>query len=268
MSAIRPARLVAVVLGSLLVGWALLSLAVWFQADRLLFQPHEASYRAGADVTLIPTRGGEEIAARWLPAPGARYTLLYAHGNAEDLGDLRWHLEELRSAGFSVLAFDYRGYGASQGRPSTRASAEDADAAYDHLVRVLGVPPERIIAHGRSLGGGVMAGLASRRPVAGLVLESTFVSAFRVVPWAAVFPFDRMKTERALRGMRIPVLVVHGSDDAVVPEWHGRALYGAARGPKHALWIRGAGHDDLADVAGERYARALRDFAASLEAPR
>lgn len=253
---------VAVVLAAI---YLLLAGAVWWYAERIIFQPHAPGYGASAGFRLVPVAGADSIAVLWLPNPAARYTILYSHGNAEDLGDLQSFLRELHDAGFSVLAYDYRGYGASSRRvPSERGAYEDLAAAYAHLTGALGIPPERVILHGRSLGGGITSHLASRRPVAGVILESTFVSAFRVAVPRPIFPFDRFATGGRLRDVHAPVLVIHGTRDEVIPYWHGKALLNAANPPRAHLWVDGAGHNDLVYVAGARYWAALRDFAASL----
>lgn len=165
-----------------------------------------------------------------------------------------------------MLAYDYSGYGLSTGRPSERAAYADVDAAYDHLTRTEGVPPERIIAHGRSLGGGVAADLASRRPVAGLVLESTFTTIHGVVSGFPLVPFDRFRTWSKLPRVRAPVLVIHGTEDEVIGFAHGQRLFQRAPSPKRHYWVRGAGHNDLTWVAGDEYWRVMQDFAASLPA--
>jgi fermentation-respiration switch protein FrsA (DUF1100 family) len=121
--------------------------------------------------------------------------------------------------------------------------------------------------HGRSLGGGPAAELASREPVAGLVLESTFTSVLGVSRWGRAFPFDWFRTLRRLNRVRAPVLVIHGTADEVIPLANGRALFHAARGPKQSLWVDGAGHNDLVERAGARYWAALRRFADSLPPP-
>ena len=237
---------------------------VWMYCVRLIFMPHAPGYSGG--VEMVAAADGDSIATVWLPNPEARYTILFSHGNGEDLGDLRHFLPLLRDAGFSVLAYDYRGYGLSTRKaPTERRAYEDLAAAYEHLTGRLGVPPERVILHGRSLGGGIASHLASRRPAAGLILESTFVSAFRVPVTRPLFPFDRFATAARLRDVHYPVLVIHGARDEVVPYWHGPALLEAANPPRTHFWVQGAGHNDLAAVAGPRYTQALRDFAASLD---
>lgn len=247
-----------------LVAYAAFAALVWLFAERLIFLPPRARYEQTAEILAIPRAAGGTVAAVHLPNPRARYTILFSHGNGEDIVDNVVYLQLMRDTGFAVLAYDYSGYGLSTGRPSERAAYADIDAAYEHLTRELGVPPERIIAHGRSLGGAVTADLASRRPVAGLVLESTFTTAFRVVRAHRVVPFDRFRTIDKLPRITAPVLVVHGTDDGVVGFAHGSTLYERIRGPKRRLWVDGAGHNDLAWVAGDRYWDALREFAESL----
>lgn len=249
-----------------LIGYAGFAALIWLFAERLIFLPPSDRYPRDEQVLLIPRAGGGTIAAVHLRNPDARYTVLFSHGNAEHIVHGLDHLHAMRNAGFSVLAYDYSGYGLSTGRPSERAAYGDIQAAYDYLTRSKGVPPERIILHGRSLGGAVAADLASRHPAAGLVLESTFTSAFRVVRPYPILPFDRFRTESKLPRIRMPVLVIHGTEDEVIGFWHGQRLYELARGPKQRLWVPGATHNDLAWVAGQRYWAALRTFADSLPA--
>jgi fermentation-respiration switch protein FrsA (DUF1100 family) len=254
---LRVLRVIAIV-------YVVAAAALWLLGNRLMFLPGPASYRDDlAGLVRIPADGGA-LAAVWLPNPAARFTLLYSHGNAEDLGDDLPLLRALHAHGFAVLAYDYRGYGLSPGRPTERGAYADEAAAYAWLVREQQVPPGRIIVHGRSLGGGPAAELASREPVAGLVLESTFTTALSVSAWGRIFPFDWFRSARRLRDVRCPVLVIHGTADEVIPFAVGQRLYRAAREPKQALWVEGAGHDDLVEVAGERYWQALQRFADSL----
>jgi abhydrolase domain-containing protein 17 len=233
----------------------------WLASDRMIFQPPPSSYRAGQlPIVMVPTDGGS-IATLHLPNPRAAVTVLYAHGNAEDLGHAAPLLEELRRAGFAVLAFDYRGYGLSTGGPPSAASAtSDMKAVYQHAVRTLKIPPSRIVLYGRSVGSGPATDLAARVPIGGLVLESAFVSAFRVLTRVSLLPFDRFHNLRHIRRVRAPVLVIHGTEDEVIPVSHGRRLYEAAGQPKQALWIEGAHHNDVPFVAGARYWSTLAAF--------
>ncbi|HWN91795.1 MAG TPA: alpha/beta hydrolase, partial [Verrucomicrobiae bacterium] len=170
----------------------------------------------------------------------------------------------LRQLGFAVLAYDYRGYGTSEGSPSERHVYGDIEAAYQHLVRDRGVPSDRVIAYGRSVGAGAAVDLASRRPLAGLIVESGFVTAFRVMTRLPLLPFDKFRNIDKIGQVRCPVLVMHGEADEIVPLWHGQRLFQAAPSPKRLLAVAGAHHNDFMWVAGERYARALREFEALL----
>lgn len=249
----------------LAIAYVAFAAAVWGLADRWLFLPPPRGGEEEPGLLRIPVGAADTLSALWLPHPSARYAILYSHGNAEDLRDVRFVAERLRREGFSVLAYDYRGYGRSTGRPSTRAAMEDVRAAYDHLTGPLGVAPARVIAYGRSLGGGVTVPLAASVPVGGVVLESTFTSAFRTVVPFPVLPFDRMASAPRMSRISAPVLVIHGTEDAVVPPAHGRRLLELAPGPKRALWVDGAGHDDVHLLAGPRLGAALRALAATID---
>jgi abhydrolase domain-containing protein 17 len=233
----------------------------WLASDRMIFQPPPSSYRAGQlPIVMVPADGGS-VATLYLPNPLAAVTVLCAHGNAEDLGQLVPHLEELRRAGFAVIAFDYRGYGMSTGGPPSAAGAtSDMDAVYRHAVETLRIPPSRIVLYGRSVGSGPATELAARVPSGGLVLESAFVSAFRVLTRVTLLPFDRFDNLRHIRRVRAPILVIHGTADEVIPVSHGRRLYDAAGQPKQALWVEGAHHNDVPFVAGAQYWSALAAF--------
>lgn len=237
-------------------------------ADRLIFLPPRATYAADdLGIRFVPVGVEDRLAALYLPNPEASHTIIYSHGNAEDLGHLEPLLARMRDAGFSVLAYDYRGYGESTGSPpGTRAAQADLDAVFRYAIDVLGIPPSRIILFGRSVGSGPAVTLAAREPVGGLIIESAFLSAYRVITRIPLLPGDRFNNLRHLRDVACPVLVIHGTDDRVIPFWHGRRLYDSVRGPRQSLWVNGAGHNDVVHVAGDRYWRALEEFRRSLAA--
>ena len=237
---------------------------VWVVSDRMIFLPPPPSYRNTTDILKVPTAGGERIAAVYLPNPGATYTVLFSHGNGEDLGWVLPLLPALRDLGFGVFAYDYRGYGLSEGQPSEQHVYADIDAAYGYLTRELRVPPERIILYGRSLGAGAAVDLAARQAVGGLILESPFLSAFRVMTRVPLFPFDKFRNVDKIGRVGCPVLVMHGEADEIVPLWHGQRLFETAPGPKMFVAIPGAHHNDFMWVAAGRYATAMRDFEALL----
>jgi len=230
-----------------------LLLWAWFFSDRIIFQPPPASYAPGGDIYRIPVAGDEKIAVFGCTNGTSPYVVLHAHGNAEDIGGVRFLMEEFCAAGFSAFTFDYRGYGLSDGRPGTSRAYEDGEAALRHLIRDKGIPADRIILHGRSVGAAIAIRLASQYDVAGLVVESGFVTAFRVQTHIPISPFDKMRNNRELPKVRCPVLVIHGEADQTVPPWHGRKLYQLAPDPKLSYWVPGAGHDDVLITAGAGY---------------
>ena len=230
----------------------------------MIFLPPVATYRDGDEVIKVRTADGVVLSAIYLANPSAAHTLLYSHGNAEDLGGVRPVLLRLREIGFSVLAYDYRGYGTSDGRPSEPGAYADIDAAYGYLTSSLGTAPARIIVYGRSVGSGPAIDLALRQPVGGLVVESGFTTAFRVLTRIPLLPFDKFRNIDKIGGVRCPVLVMHGRADEIVPLSHGQALWRAAPEPKRFLWADGAGHNDFWLVAEPRAARALAELAALL----
>lgn len=232
--------------------------------DRIIFQPPSPGYKDSEQIVKLTTKDGSKISAMYLRNENAQYTIIYSHGNAEDLGTVRHKLVELYSMGFSVLGYDYNGYGTSEGRPTEQATYQDIDAAYDYLANDLHVSSDRVILHGFSLGGGVAADLASRKSVGGLILESTFVSAFRVLTYLPM-PFDQFTTLAKLKNIKCPVLIIHGRADRVVKFWHGEMLYDNANQPKEFLWIDNAGHGDTSYVAGNQYEQAVKNFAARLQ---
>jgi abhydrolase domain-containing protein 17 len=245
---------------SLLFVYALFALYIFVRSDSMIFLPQRASYQDTKDILKIPVTSTEQISAIYLPNPRSTYTLLYIHGNAEDLGDIRPQLDLLQSYGFSVFAYDYRGYGTSNGKPSESNAYRDADTAYKYLTEKLKISPKRIIVYGRSVGGGSATELAAQYSPAGLILESTFTSAFRVVVPFPLLPFDKFTNLDKLPKVHCPILIMHGRADRTIPIEHGLALYRAAPDPKMSLWVPAAGHNDFTEIAGKRYQQALLSF--------
>jgi fermentation-respiration switch protein FrsA (DUF1100 family) len=240
-----------------------LFLFAYFLSDSMIFLPRPSSYHDSAQIIKITTAGGKKISAVYLPNPSAKFTLLVSHGNAEDLGDDKYWLDSLRHAGFSVFAYDYEGYGTSEGKPSEKACYEDSAAAYEFLAVDLKTPPDRIIIFGRSVGSGPAAYIAAKRPSAGVILQSPFVSAFRVLTRIPLLPFDKFPNYKYIRHIHSPVLIMHSRADSVIPFWHGQKLFDLANQPKHSFWATNADHNDM-DLA-KGYIEAIQAFAATLD---
>jgi fermentation-respiration switch protein FrsA (DUF1100 family) len=242
-----------------------LAIYAWLLSDHQIFLPHSSSYKDSPEILKLKSSRGNLISALYLPNPSATFTLLVSHGNAEDLGDDRDWLAGLRDAGFNVFSYDYQGYGTSQGKPTEQGAYDDENAAYDYLTGELNISPARIIILGRSVGSGPAVRLAANRPAAGLVLQSAFVSAFRVVTRIPLLPFDRFPNARDIGKVHCPILIIHGTRDEVIPPWHGHKLFDLANQPKHFVAVEGAGHNDLDYVAGVRYTETVQAFASTLQ---
>jgi len=229
-------------------------------SEGMVFLPPEPSYSATPDLIFIPSADRTRIAALHLRNTEARYLFLHFHGNAEDLGYARSWLEQGRAAGFEVVASDYRGYGMSEGSPTEKNFYADAEAVLAHCVNNLGWKSERIIVHGRSLGGAAAARIASRNPVAALIVENAFVSAYRVMTVKPVLLGDRFETIDDIVKPLCPVFVIYSKEDEVIGAWHSPELFAAAPEPKQLWAVEGAGHNDLLFVTGDRYWPRIREF--------
>lgn len=246
---------IAIYLGLFIIGL--------FFANYVLFRPPH-SYRDDAGIIKLTTPNGEKISARFCENPNATYTILFSNGNGEDTGTIAPFAVELSAAGFNVLTYDYRGYGTSEGSPTEENTYEDAEAAYNYLVQTRNIPPSKIILHGRSLGGGPTMELASKHPTAGIILESTFTSAFAVPFNIRILPFDKFRNLEKMQRVTSPVLVIHGRKDWTISFSHGERLYAAAPGKKFSMWVDDAGHNNLFYQTRTRYLNTIRDFAENL----
>lgn len=198
------------------------------------------------------------------------WVLLWCHGNAGNIINRIENLRALVQAGLSVFVFDYGGYGRSDGRPSEPGLYEDALAAYDHLVVTRRIRPERIVLFGRSLGGTVAGEVAAQRPVAGLILESTFPSIEAVAKihyWGLPVHWllgARFRLIDRLPNIGIPALVIHGDRDEIIPLSLGRRVFEALRGEKAWYVVSGADHNDVPFVGGPAYFERLLSFLRTL----
>ncbi len=257
------------VLRLLILAYLGLGLFAWLCANKMIFPVPKSSYTDTPDQTKLPSPDGQQIAAVFLPNPKAEYTLLYSHGNAEDLGSIEDFLHELRDRGWAVFAYDYPGYGTSTGRPTEAGCYAAIAAAYSYLTTLKNIPPEKIILYGRSLGTGPSVELATHVPVGGLILEGAYTSTFRVlIPWK-VLPWDKFDNIAKITHLHQPlppILSIHAMNDHTVPFWHGQALDDAYPGPKQHFWVPGADHNNILELAHTAYWDALNHFRETLPA--
>lgn len=228
--------------------------------NSVIFVPPAPSYQMYSEIMTTPTANGQNIAVYYLPAAENNPVVLFSHGNGEDLGHNIEFAQGYRQQGFGILLYDYRGYGLSDGKPSENNTYQDIETAYRLLTGTFAIAPSRIIAHGRSVGCGPSTWLAEKHPLGGLILESPFVSAFRVVTRWPILPFDKYKNLARIKDIHCPVLVIHGTQDEIVPFWHGLKIFEAANEPKMNYWVPKAGHNDLFYQAGDSYWTTLNKF--------
>jgi hypothetical protein len=224
---------------------------IYYPDDRI--PPFDPPHGLGTGVALHP-EGGPRLAAWHLPAPGGTAALL-CNGNAGNRADRLPLSAGLRRRGLGVLSLDYRGYGGNPGEPEEEGLIADAAAGAAWLAACPGV--ERLVYFGESLGAAVLVGLAVRRPPAALVLRSPFTSLLDVarahlplVPAAVVD--DRWPSIERIRSIEVPLLVLAGTADRVVPYEQSVRLFEAAPGPKRLVTFEGADHNDPALTSGAR----------------
>jgi pimeloyl-ACP methyl ester carboxylesterase len=239
---------------------ALLVVALGF-ADLIIYRPPATGYSENdPQIHTTETSSGIRIGMFHLPADPGMPTLLWSHGNAEDIGYLASRFHSFHARGYGILAYDYPGYGISDGKPSEDSCYEACQTAWNHLTAKLNVPPKQIIIYGQSVGSGPSVWLASREQTAGLMLVSPFVSAFRSLTRVPLFPGDRFNNIGRIQSINTPLLVVHGEQDQVIRQWNGRKLYELHNGPKKFLNIPNAGHNDIYILAGDQILDALDSF--------
>jgi fermentation-respiration switch protein FrsA (DUF1100 family) len=197
--------------------------------------------------------------------------LLICHGNGGNISEAGrpFHYAGLRGLGLNLLAFDYRGYGESEGKPTEPGLYRDAEAAYRYLRDTLDAAPDRIVIFGHSLGSAVAVELAGRVPASGLILDGALTSVtdrgqelypFVPVRWIAG---SRYAAIEKIGNLRLPKLFLHARGDEVIPIAHGRRLFEAAPPPKEFVALEG-GHGDAFDVDSATYYGAIRTFLAEL----
>ena len=221
------------------------------QLNRALFHPckadgyEESLYKTG-DIT------GEDVEILSGPAKTRLHGIVYRvknenlfaiinHGNGGNIWASKPVVDTLTAKGVSVLCYDYRGYGKSEGEPTVAGVIEDASAAYDMVVKRLGIKPSNILFDGASLGSGVTTEIAKTRPSRGIILDSPFLSPERLakekLPYFNVYPSNlwfkpSLDNLAYVKGEHPPLLIVSAEDDNVIPSSHSKRLYKAASGDR------------------------------------
>jgi uncharacterized protein len=205
---------------------------------------------------------GVKLHGWYCPVANPRGVVLYAHGNGGNIATRASFYRLLTERlGVTVMAFDYRGYGKSEGEPSEEGLLLDARAARKVLAEKAGVPEQEIVLYGQSLGGGVMVDLAAADGAKGLILESTFTSLSAVAnhkyPLTGGLLQNKFDSLAKIGAYQGPTLIVHGEEDRLVPIKQAKQLYAAANEPKWLLTIPEAGHNWKPTF---QYVSALEEF--------
>lgn len=264
-------RMIVSILTAATAGYVVIAGLLYFYQDRLVYFPERAltATPAQAGLAYEPIRftsaDGVALSGWFIPAPAARATLLFCHGNAGNISHRLESIRQFHRLGLNVFIFDYRGYGESEGVPTEAGTYRDAEAAWRYLVETRGLAPEHIVYFGRSLGAAIAAWLATQHPPRALMVESAFTSVpdfgAEIYPWLPVRSLARLRypTQEYLRPVQTPVLIVHSREDEIVPFRHAEKLYESANAPKELLEIRGR-HNDGFLVSGTHYTRGLDAF--------
>ncbi len=242
--------------------------------NRMIFHPNPSvdatPQQAGLEFEDIffTARDGVRLNGWFIPHPEARSTLVWFHGNAGNIGhrveNIKWLHDRVP---VNIFIFDYRGYGRSQGFPSEKGTYLDGEAALELMRKKLGGDgAQKLVFFGRSLGAAIAAEMATRFESQGLILESPFISIAEMArvlfPYLPIGPFLRTRYDvrATIKKIKVPLLVLHGDRDEIIPFEHGKLVFEAAPLPKRFFAITGAGHNDTVVVGGESYFEQLRQF--------
>jgi fermentation-respiration switch protein FrsA (DUF1100 family) len=260
-----------VLVGCVLLMWPLVR---WME-PRLAFFPTPGEsetprdFGVQFDAATIDTADGERLRVWAMPAPAPRANVLYFHGNGANLSNWSPILTGIVKRGYSVVAFDYRGYGASTGHPTERGLYRDVDAAVKYATNAQsGTVPT--IYWGRSLGASMAAYAATVQAPDGIILESGFANARAAVRDAPIllvlsfFSSYRFPSAEFVNRANRPALVMHGNRDRVIPFERGRELFDALTVPKQFVVIEGGDHNDDAPRDADVYWSAVDRFSDGL----
>ncbi len=219
-----------------------------------------------ADDQWFATEDGVTLHGWWIPHHTPRATILFCHGNTGNLGYYLSVFRYLTRLGVSIFAFDYRGYGQSEGRPSEAGIYHDARAAWRHLTTSIGIVPDDILLFGHSLGGAVAIDLATQQAIPAMIIQSTFTDMRSIARHlhspAHLVAKNAFRSIEKIGALSMPKLFIHGDDDRKIPLTMGRELFEAAPDPKAWYSVSGGLHNDLHRAGGDAYLDVLAQFVA------
>lgn len=222
----------------------------------------------------FPSEDGTKLHAWYFERKEASKTILLFHGNTGNLGDLQTLLCLLLRTGCSVFAFDYRGFGKSEGSPSIAAVCQDGLSAYDYVINQIGVPLQDIVLYGESLGASIATQVSRVRPCAAIITQSAFSSLRRAAKEAVfilgfypqiLFPYPYLNTLVVFKEEHSPLLILHGEKDPEIGISHAEELYAQACEPKKFVRLPNTAHSDIDKEDFELFVQTIKKFLAKLE---
>ena len=265
--ALRGLKIAAVAYCLVLLVLLFLENMLVYPAPRYPEGDWQATWLEHEDVS-FNSADGTKLHGWYVEHPQPKAVVLYCHGNGTHVAYIAEFLAEMRDKfQVSIFAFDYRGYGRSEGKPAEKGILEDADAAQEWLAKRAGIETKDVVLMGRSLGGGIALHLAAENGARGVILQNTFTSlhdaAASNYPWVPVRLLMRNRYDSLSRISRYsgPLFISHGTADRIIPFAHGQKLFAAATGPKEFFEIAGGDHNDSEP---EHYLPALHKFLDSL----
>lgn len=261
-NALRYTQLIMVYFGAFIALYLLLIAVMYVGQRKLMYSPSQAlgppavhGVAEAVPVKLTSTDG--LTITSWFRAPGTnKPILIYFHGNAGHIGDRSAKVRPFLDAGYGLLLVGYRGFGGNPGQPTERGLYDDASAALEFLVRT-GIAPDHWVLYGESLGTAVAVEMAARfgdvTPAAAVVLEAPFTAMADVAK--SQYPFvpvnllikDRYDSISKIKRINSPLFILHGDQDRTVAQKLGKQIFETALEPKEAIWVEGAGHNNLYD---------------------
>jgi fermentation-respiration switch protein FrsA (DUF1100 family) len=248
--------------------------SVFYHPDRVLYStPTDVGLRFEA--VRFRSQDGTPLTGWFIPATGyanphdAKGTVVHFHGNAQNMTAHWQYVAWLPRRGYNVFVFDYRGYGASQGEPEVKGVFEDSRSALDYVRTRKDVNPERLLVLGQSLGGAnaiAAVGSGNRAGVKALAIEATFYSYSSIasdkVTGAGLLMNDTYSAAHYVDQLApLPLLLIHGTADPVIPYAHAVQLFGKAKEPKRLITVEGGGHiEAFTPRFGSTYQDAVADF--------
>ncbi len=234
--------------------------------NKIIFPAPTPSYDSQTNgLIMLSNDQQQQVAGLYLEGDKGKPILLWSHGNAEDLGLVTPALKYINSnLGYSIFAYDYPGYGLSSGKPNEKGCYRNIQAAWDYLTQTRKINPNNIIIVGQSIGTGPSLWLAEKEPAAALILISPFTSINRIPFGYNIFPIDRfpnIKRIKKLKNPSAPLLILHGENDSIIKQTHGKALFAASpldSSHKTFIDLKNTGHNDI--LNNQKFYSAISQF--------